>query len=157
VLVIHSLSKRSGMTGYRSGFMAGDPRIIAALKRMRPSVGVASPVFVQAAAEAAWRDDAHVEVRRRTFDEKRRLVLALCDELGLSPLAGAAGLYVWIRVPAGMTAESYAARLLSEGVIVTPGGAFGPAGEGWFRLALVPLLEALPAALAAWRRAHRSS
>jgi succinyldiaminopimelate transaminase len=153
VLVIHSLSKRSGMTGYRSGFIAGDARLIAALRKMRPGVGVASPVFVQAAAEAAWSDDAHVEVRRRTFDAKRRLVLDLCRDLGLSPLPGAAGLYVWIRTPDGMTSEAYAGRLLEKGVVVTPGGAFGPAGEGWFRVALVPLLGDLPDALAAWRRA----
>ncbi|MFM2152275.1 MAG: hypothetical protein RL199_710 [Pseudomonadota bacterium] len=153
-LVIHSLSKRSGMTGYRSGFIAGDARLIAALKRMRPSIGVASPVFVQAAAEAAWSDDAHVDERRRTFDAKRRLVLDLCRELGLEPLEGAAGLYAWIRVPSGFTSASYAARLLDEGVVVTPGGAFGPAGEGWFRVALVPRLGELPSGLEAWRRAH---
>ena len=70
-VVIHSLSKRSGMTGYRSGFIAGDRKIIAALKKMRPSVGVASPEFVQAAAEAAWRDDAHVEERRRCWWNNR--------------------------------------------------------------------------------------
>lgn len=153
-LVIHSLSKRSGMTGYRSGFIAGDRKLIAALKKMRPSMGVASPEFVQAAAEAAWNDDAHVEERRRVFAVKRRRVLALCRELSLQPLDSAAGLYVWIRAPEGHSSRAYAGRLLDGGVVVTPGEAFGPAGEGWFRVALVPLVSELDAALDAWRRAH---
>src|SRR5688572_10085562 len=54
VLAFHSCSKRSSMTGYRSGFVAGDPKLIAALARFRPAVGVATPEFVQAAATAAW-------------------------------------------------------------------------------------------------------
>ena len=53
VLAFHSCSKRSCMTGFRSGFVAGDPRLIAALARFRPSVGVATPAFVQAAATVA--------------------------------------------------------------------------------------------------------
>jgi len=154
-LVIHSLSKRSGMTGFRSGFMAGDRRIIAALKRMRPSVGVASQVFVQAAAQAAWSDDAHVEERRQVFSHKRRLMIDLCNELGLEPMPGATGLYLWIRTPEGVTDEGYAQRLLRHGVVVTPGGSFGPSGAGWFRAALVPTLAQLPAAIEAWRTAHR--
>ena len=153
-LVIHSLSKRSGMTGFRSGFIAGDARLIAALKKMRPSVGVASPEFVQAAAEAAWSDDTHVEERRKTFARKREKVLALCESLGLEPLARSSGLYVWIRTPAGHTSASYAEKLLEGGVVVTPGEAFGPSGAGWFRIALVPRLSDMDAAINAWRAAH---
>jgi succinyldiaminopimelate transaminase len=155
-VVIHSLSKRSGMTGYRSGFIAGDPEIIGALKKMRPSVGVASPVFVQAAAEAAWRDDAHVAERRHIFGQKREKVLALCRELRLHALDSGAGLYVWITVPSGETGASYAERLLEQGVVVTPGDAFGGPGESYARVALVPLLADFDVALDAWRRAHHA-
>lgn len=153
-LIIHSLSKRSGMTGYRSGFIAGDARLVAALKKMRPSVGVASPDFVQAAAEAAWNDEAHVAERRRIFTEKRRLVTALCNELGLVTLDSGAGLYVWFEAPGGDSAV-YCERLLDGGVVLTPGESFGPSGKGFVRAALVPLLAELPAALDAWRAAHR--
>lgn len=153
-LVIHSLSKRSGMTGYRSGFIAGDARLVGALRKMRPSMGVASQEFVQAAAEVAWSDDAHVEERRRVFAEKRRRVLALCGELSLRPLETGVGLYVWIEVPDGHTAETYAQRLLDGGVVLTPGEAFGPSGAGFVRAALVPSLDELDEALDAWRRAH---
>lgn len=156
-LVIHSLSKRSGMTGYRSGFVAGDPKLVGALKKMRPSMGLASPEFVQAAAEAAWTDDAHVAARRAIFGEKREKVLALCRRLGLSALDSGAGLYVWIAVPAGETSASYGERLLEGGVVVTPGDAFGASGAGFVRVALVPLAAELDAALEAWARAHAGS
>ena len=64
-LAFCSLSKRSGMTGYRSAMMAGDAELIAALKKLRPSIGVATQSFVQDAATAAWNDDVHVEKRRQ--------------------------------------------------------------------------------------------
>lgn len=157
VLVIHSLSKRSGMTGYRSGFIAGDARLIAALKKMRPSVGAASPEFIQAAACAAWNDDAHVAERRAIFELKRAKILAVCRDLGLAPLDSGAGLYVWARVPSGETSLGYAGKLLAGGVVVTPGEAFGPSGAGFIRAALVPSLGEIDAAMEAWREAHHAA
>src|SRR5215210_5653551 len=70
-LAFCSLSKRSGMTGYRTAMMAGDQGLISALKKLRPSIGVATQSFVQDAAIAAWNDDGHVEKRRQIFAEKR--------------------------------------------------------------------------------------
>ncbi len=72
VLAVHSCSKRSGMTGYRSGFVAGDPDLVAQVRRMRSHPGVASPDFVTAAAVAAWNDDAHAAARREVFRRKAR-------------------------------------------------------------------------------------
>ncbi|HWT22206.1 MAG TPA: aminotransferase class I/II-fold pyridoxal phosphate-dependent enzyme, partial [Solirubrobacteraceae bacterium] len=71
VAVFNTLSKRSSMPGYRSGFVAGDPALVAALKRYRPNVGVAPPAFVQRAAVAAWGDEAHVEAVRARYRAKR--------------------------------------------------------------------------------------
>ena len=56
VLALNTLSKRSSMPGYRSGFVAGDPELIAAIRRYRPNVGVAPQEFIQRAAAAAWSD-----------------------------------------------------------------------------------------------------
>ena len=69
-----SLSKRSGMTGYRSAAMVGDARAIKALTSLRTSTGTAPPEFTQMAAAAAWSDDVHVEERRRIFTEKRAIL-----------------------------------------------------------------------------------
>src|SRR3712207_9091916 len=83
-LAFCSLSKRSGMTGYRSAMMAGDPELIAALRRLRPSIGVATQAFVQEAAVAAWGDDEHVEERRRIFAEKRALFVDFFNRVKLA-------------------------------------------------------------------------
>ncbi len=151
VVAIHSCSKRSGMTGYRSGFTAGDPDVIAVLRQTRSHPGVASPDFVSAAAVAAWSDDAHAAERRDVFRRKRDRVLAFFAERGLRCDASEATLYLWLHVPAGHTSASYAAALLEEGIVVAPGTAFG-AGEGYVRVALVPTLAECEDAIAAWRR-----
>ena len=158
VLVFHSLSKRSGMTGMRSGFMAGDADLIAALKRFRPSIGTASPDFVQAAAVAAWRDDTHVAERREIFRRKRQVMRALMSELRLTAI-GEAGLYLWVQVPGQFPGddERYARELAERaGIIVQPGSFLGEGGRGYIRVALSPTLEQCEAAAAAWRRAEVS-
>ncbi|HTP26426.1 MAG TPA: succinyldiaminopimelate transaminase [Anaeromyxobacteraceae bacterium] len=149
VVAIHSCSKRSGMTGYRTGFAAGDRDLIALLRRARTHPGVASPDFVSAAAVAAWSDDAHAEERRRIFRKKRDRFLAFFAEHGLSCDGSEATLYLWVRVPSGHTSASYALALLEAGIVVAPGTAFG-AGEGYVRVALVPTLSECEEAIAAW-------
>jgi acetylornithine/N-succinyldiaminopimelate aminotransferase len=152
VLAIHSCSKRSGMTGYRSGFVAGDPDLVAILRRLRSHPGVASPAFVAAAAAAAWSDDAHAAERREIFRRKRDRFLRFFAAHGLRADASEAGLYLWVRVPDGQTSAGYARRLLEEGIVVAPGPAFGAAGEGHVRVALVPALDECDAAVEAWSR-----
>ena len=151
VVAIHSCSKRSGMTGYRTGFAAGDPDIVSLLKRARSHPGVASPDFVSAAAAAAWSDDAHAAERRDVFRRKRDRFLAFFTEHGLHCDGSEATLYLWVRVPAGHSAGSYALALLEEGIVVAPGTAFG-AGEGYVRVALVPLLSECDEAITVWRK-----
>jgi aspartate/methionine/tyrosine aminotransferase len=138
VLAFFSLSKRSGMTGYRSGAIVGDPEAIEALKKLRTATGTASPEFVQAAAAAAWSDDAHAAERRNIFAAKRAVLRAAFDKLGLETVASNAGLYLWIKVDDDLATTD---RLLESGVVVSPGRFFGPGGEGYLRLALVPTVE----------------
>ena len=153
-LAFCSLSKRSGMTGYRSAMMAGDPELIAALGKLRPSIGVATQAFVQDAATAAWDDDAHVEKRRRVFGEKRDLFTAFFERAGLQYLPTEASFYLWVAVPDGDD-EAYALRLMEEGVIVAPGRAFGAGGEGYVRIALVPGIEDCKLAIERWAGIER--
>jgi len=153
-LAFVSLSKRSGMTGYRSAMMAGDAEMISALKKMRPSIGAASPTFVQEAATAAWNDDAHVSERNSIFAEKRALFARFFGEAGICFLPTDASLYLWAEVPEGYGGgdEAYALRLMEEGIIVAPGSSFGPGGEGYFRVALVPTLEECREAISRWEK-----
>jgi acetylornithine aminotransferase len=137
VAVFNTLSKRSSMPGYRSGFVAGDGELVAALKRYRPNVGVAPPEFVQLAAVAAWGDEDHVAAVRKTYRAKRDVLLPALEARGLRHAGGDATFFLWLEgAPAG-----FQERLLERGVILTPGSYFGPAGDGFLRLALVPSLE----------------
>lgn len=138
VLVFLSLSKRSGMTGYRSGAIVGDAEAITALKKLRTATGTASPEFVQAAAVAAWSDDDHAAQRREIFAAKRRVLRTAFDRLGYDVVASRAGLYMWVQVEDDLATTD---KLLESGVVVSPGRFFGAGGEGYLRLALVPTLE----------------
>lgn len=139
VVALHTLSKRSAMTGYRSGFMAGDERLIAALKRFRPNVGVATPDFVQTAAIAAWNDDAHASEQRARYAAKRELFIAAFRARSWTIEASEATFYLWMRAPGGDDV-AFAERLMRLGVVTTPGSFLGPGGEGYLRWALVPTL-----------------
>jgi succinyldiaminopimelate transaminase len=149
VLSFGSLSKRSGMTGYRSGYIAGDAETMGLLKRTRPNVGVASPNFIQAAATAAWSDDAHVAERRAIFRAKRDRLETFLEGKGYSVYPGEGGIYLWVRVPS-TDSDAFFAHLLEHGIVVSPGASFGPGGEGYFRVALSPTLEQIERAIAVW-------
>ncbi len=150
LLVFHSCSKRSGMTGYRSGFVAGDAALIQAYRGWRAHFGVGSPAFIEQAAAAAWRDDAHADERRAIFARKYHLLADGLSAKGIEILPSEAGLYLWAKPPAGITADAYADRCLAAGIVISPGGFFGNGGDGWFRLALVPGLAACAEALGRW-------
>ena len=141
VVVFNTLSKRSSMTGYRSGFVAGDPALIAAVKAFRPSVGTAPQEFVQRASITAWGDEEHVAAARERYARKRALFLDLFARKGIRVAGSAATMYLWIAVPDGETSEAFAERLLEHGVVLAPGSYLGPSGEGYARLALVPTVE----------------
>jgi succinyldiaminopimelate transaminase len=141
VLAFNTLSKRSSMTGYRCGFAAGDPELVAALRAFRPNVGTAPQEFVQRAGVVAWSDEEHVEATREVYRRKREVFLELFARKGIRVAGGAATIYLWIAVPEGESSEAFATRLLEHGVVVSPGAYLGAAGEGYARVALVPPLE----------------
>jgi acetylornithine aminotransferase len=141
VVALNTLSKRSSMPGYRSGFVAGDPQIIAALKRYRPNVGVAPQEFVQRASIVAWDDEDHVTDVRDVYRRKRDVLLPALQDAGFTLTGGDATFFLWLRTPDGEGDEACALRLLERGIACSPGGFFGPGGEGHVRFALVPTLE----------------
>jgi acetylornithine aminotransferase len=141
VVVFNTLSKRSSMTAYRSGFVAGDDRAIGALKKFRPSVGTAPQLFVQRASIVAWEDEEHVERIREGYRRKREPLVELFARKGLALAGSPATMYLWVKVPEGATSENFASRLLERGIVVAPGSHLGRHGEGYVRLALVPSEE----------------
>jgi len=138
VAVFQTLSKRSSMTGYRSGFVAASPELIGALKQYRPSVGTAPQEFVQRASVVAWGDEAHVGRTREIYARKRAVLLSALARAGIRVAGSEATMYLWLETPAGESSEALAERLLGHGLIVSPGTFFGPSGDGYWRLALVP-------------------
>jgi succinyldiaminopimelate transaminase len=134
MVVFQTLSKRSSMTGYRSGFVAGPPEIVAALKAYRPTVGTAPQEFVQRASVVAWNDERHVEETRARYRAKRDVLIPAIEARGWEIVASEATMYLWVIGPDPDA-------LLEGGLIVSPGEMFGPSGEGYVRFALVPTLE----------------
>jgi acetylornithine aminotransferase len=138
--VFQTLSKRSSMTGYRSGFVSAPAEIITALRTYRPSTGAAPQEFVQRASVVAWGDEEHVERTRDAYRRKREVVLPVLDRKGWLVAASTATMYLWVEVPGQETSAGCAERLLGHGVVVAPGSYLGESGEGYIRIALVPTL-----------------
>ena len=153
VLVVHSLSKRSGLTGYRSGFIAGDPAWIARLHSLREVIAVSTPDFIQAAARVAWTDEDHLIARRSALVRRRERVLTFLHRWGMQTEASEAGLFLWVRVPEDTSGLAYANRLAQRGILVAPGEWYGkhPAAKSYIRLALCLDGDHLTQALQVWQ------
>src|SRR6185436_14063675 len=98
VVVFNTLSKRSSMTGYRSGFVAASAEVCDALRKFRPTVGTAPQEFVQRASVAAWNDDAHVDEVRALYRRKRDTLLPALADKGLRLAGSEATFYLWLDV-----------------------------------------------------------
>ncbi len=145
-MVFHSLSKRSSLPGLRSGFVAGDPALIARFLLYRTYHGCAMPVPTQQASTAAWADDAHAAANRALYQEKFARVLPL-----LAPLMDVArpggAFYLWPNV-AGDDEDFVRALYAQQNITVLPGSYLGRdagggnPGAGRVRISLVPPVTA---------------
>ena len=141
-MVFHSLSKRSSVPGLRSGFVAGDPRVLAKFLLYRTYHGSAMAVPTQLASIAAWDDDEHVVANRRLYQEKfDKVIPILADVLDIERPQG--GFYLWTDVRGDD--EQFTRRLFAEAnVTVLPGSYLARShaginpGAGRVRISLVP-------------------
>jgi succinyldiaminopimelate transaminase len=140
VLTFMSLSKRSGLTGYRSGLIAGDSRIISSLLQARANFGVGSPDFIQEGAVVAWNDDQHVAERRKIFSHRIKLASPHFMSLGLLDQPPDAAFYLWCRIPKSFGEDDvhFVLKLAELGIITSPSSWLSEGLTGYFRLALVP-------------------
>ena len=146
VLAVFSMSKRSNMTGWRIGFVAGDEQAVALFKKIKTNIDSGTPSFIQDAAVAALGDEAHVKAMRDEYRVKRDLVCGAFRKIGLPDCTPASTMYVWQEGPRGMSSVEFAKRLLdpSIAIVATPGTWLSSPqdgsdpGEGRVRLALVP-------------------
>lgn len=134
IVAVHSLSKRSSMAGYRCGFAAGDATVIRTLVRRRRDLGLIVPTPVQAAAVAALGDDAGVAAARERYIVRRALLRSAVETAGFEVDGSEAGLFLWVTrdQPDTETVGWFADR----GLVVAPGGFYGPRGDRHVRLAI---------------------
>ena len=150
IVAFYSLSKRNNMTGYRTGFVAGDSKIIDIYKRLKTNIDSGTPNVIQEAAIYALEDDEHVEKMRNLYQEKGAILLKALEEIGLEVVKPKATFYIWQKVPSGMSDVEFAKKLLDPeiAIVVTPGslisdeceGGINP-GSGYVRFALMPTME----------------
>ena len=147
VLVFNSLSKRSAMTTYRIGWVAGDPELVELFRQVKTNIDSGTPTFIQDGAVAALGDESHVRAFREQYRRKRDLLCAALVEAGLPDCRPEASLYVWQRVPEHLNSVQFATALLHPeiAIVTTPGAWISDAnpgeanpGEGYVRFALVP-------------------
>jgi succinyldiaminopimelate transaminase len=146
VLAVHSLSKRSNLAGYRAGFVAGDPALVAELLAVRRHAGMMMPAPVQAAMAAALDDERHVEEQRERYAKRRSALLAALVAAGFEVTHSEAGLYLW--ATRGEDCWSTVDWLAERGILVAPGAFYGPAGGRHVRVALTATDERVAAAVA---------
>ncbi len=143
LLAVHSLSKRSSMAGYRFGFVAGDPVIVADLLATRKHLGMMVPTPIQRAAIAAYNDDSHVQEQRGRYERRRTKLLTALEQAGFRVDHSEAGLYLWCT--RGEDAWATTQWFAENGIIVAPGTFYGD--DSHVRIALTATDERIDAAV----------
>jgi len=134
----HSLSKTFNMTGWRIGFAAGHPEILAGLGRVKTNIDSGLFQAIQeAGTEALNHFDTPLPEIIDIYERRRDVMVKGLRELGLEVDRPKATFYLWIQVPKGYTSAQFATVLLEQaGIVATPGNGFGDDGEGFIRMAL---------------------
>jgi len=145
LLAVHSLSKTSSLAGYRAGFVAGDPALVAELLAVRKHAGMMVPTPVQAAMVAALDDDEHERLQRERYARRRAALAPALAAAGFAVDYSEAGLYLWST--RGEPCHDSVAWLAERGILVAPGDFYGPAGGGHVRVALTATDERIAAAV----------
>ena len=151
----HSLSKSFNMAGSRIGFAVGNADLIETLHAVRTNMGYGTPAAIQEGAAYALdhAQEFTPDVACR-YEERRDAMIAGFRSLGWDATPPRATMFLWLAVPPGYDSQRWTEWLIEKaGVVVTPGTAFGPGGEGYFRVSLVASTEVLHEAIERMRRA----
>lgn len=146
LLAVHSLSKRSNLAGYRAGFVAGDPALVAELLEVRKHAGMIMPGPIQAAMIAALSDDAHAADQRARYAARRARLRPALEAAGFVISHSEAGLYLWASHQ-DLDCSGAVGRLAELGILVAPGSFYGPTGARHVRVALTATDERIDAAV----------
>lgn len=133
ILAVHSLSKRSNFAGYRGGFVAGDPAVIAELLAVRKNLGLIVPAPIQAAMVAAFNDDEHAADQAELYAARRLKLRGALEAAGFTIDHSEASLYLWST--RGESCWETVRWLAERGILVAPGDFYGVAGAQHVRVA----------------------
>jgi len=145
----NTLSKSHNMAGWRTGALLGNSQIVKTLFTLKTNADSSHflPIF-EASISALTGDQSWLEQRNEVYRERRDVILAGLNQLGLAVRKPDASLYVWTPVPEGWTSEDFAVAALEQaGVSLTPGTVFGPGGKGFLRLSITAPIERLQQAM----------
>ncbi|MGB7061255.1 MAG: aminotransferase class I/II-fold pyridoxal phosphate-dependent enzyme [Candidatus Zixiibacteriota bacterium] len=148
-LEFFSFSKTYGMTGWRLGFVVGNSRLIDALKQIEVSVhSGAFHVLQKAAVVALSLEEKDIDEVRRTYQERRDVLVEGLRKLGWEVDNPKGSIFVWAKTPGGLDSKSTANLLIEKaGIVSTPGSGLGPSGEGYLRFSLIADKERLKEAV----------
>jgi succinyldiaminopimelate transaminase len=134
ILVVHSLSKRSSMAGYRGAFLIGDAKLISQIREVRKHAGMMVPLPIQNAMVAALSDETHVVEQRNRYNARRAALSPALIAAGFKIEESAAGLYIWCtRAEDCWKSVEWLAKL---GIVATPGSFYGALGASHIRIAM---------------------
>lgn len=151
-IVISGFSKGFAMTGWRLGFACGNAEVVGAMMKVHQYGIMCAPSPAQAAAVAALKDprtDGAVEAMRREYDRRRTLCVEGFNRIGLETHEPHGAFYVFPSIRGtGISSDAFCERAINEArVAIVPGSAFGPAGEGHFRVSYATAFEKIEEAI----------
>ncbi|MGL4883685.1 MAG: aminotransferase class I/II-fold pyridoxal phosphate-dependent enzyme, partial [Waterburya sp.] len=135
----HTLSKTYNMAGWRVGFVVGNSDIIQGLRTLKTNLDYGIFSAVQKAAETALQlPDEYIKEVQHRYSSRRDFMIKGLGELGWQISPSKATMYLWIETPVEQGSTQFALDVLQQtGVVITPGNAFGDAGEGYVRISLI--------------------
>jgi len=154
IIAFNSFSKRSKMTCYRIGWVAGDTELVSIFRKVKTNIDSGTATFIQDAAVTALSDEQHVIEARKEYKQKRDIMIEAFKKIGLKIKEPMATIYIWQKCPEGITSLDFVKKLLNRkiAIVCTPGcwiseevNGINP-GEGYVRFALVPTIEEAKAA-----------
>jgi LL-diaminopimelate aminotransferase len=151
----HTLSKTYNMAGWRVGFVVGNRHVIQGLRTLKTNLDYGIFAALQTAAETALElPDVYVHEVQARYRRRRDFLIEGLAQLGWDIPKSKATMYLWVPCPVGMSSTDFALNVLQQtGVVVTPGNAFGVAGEGYVRISLITECDRLAEALRRFKQA----
>jgi LL-diaminopimelate aminotransferase len=152
----HTMSKTYNMAGWRVGFVVGNSKIIQGLRTLKTNLDYGIFSALQAAAETALQlPDSYLHEVQNRYRTRRDFMVEGLAKLGWNIPKPLAAMYLWVPCTPGMSSTDFALNVLQQtGVVVTPGNAFGPGGEGYVRISLIADCDRLGEALRRLKQAN---